>query len=109
MDESHPDPPRLFLWSPTLSTEKSRKDGARASLPISRCLFPDPCSLGPLFPASSRFRDDEVDGRGEAAPVGGFGLKLLAAGGSERVELGLTAGFAFGPAGLDPALLLEPM
>ena len=56
---------------------------------------------------SSSLVDNEVDGGGEASPVGGFGFKLFAAGGGERIELGLAAGFALGPFGLDPALLLE--
>ena len=57
----------------------------------------------------SGFADHEVDGGGEAVPVGSFFFELGTAGGCERVELGLAAGFAFGPLGLDPTLLLEAM
>ena len=39
--------------------------------------------------------------------MSGFFFKLRAASGGERVELRLAAGFAFGPLGLDPPLLLE--
>jgi hypothetical protein len=53
--------------------------------------------------------DNEIDGRRKALPIGGFGLQLFLASRSERVELGLAAGFAFRPFGPDPALLLKAM
>jgi hypothetical protein len=55
------------------------------------------------------FAYDQVDGGGEAVPVGGFLFELGTARGGERVELCLTPGFAFCPFGLDPALLLKAM
>ena len=56
-----------------------------------------------------RFLDDQVDGRGKAAPARGFRLKLCAARGGQRVELRLASGFRVLPLGLDPALLFEPV
>src|SRR5580692_543561 len=50
---------------------------------------------------------DQVDGGGKTVPVGRFLFKLGAAGGGKRIELGLASGFALGPPGLDPTLLLE--
>jgi len=50
---------------------------------------------------------DEVDGLGKAGPVRRFLFELGAARRGERIELGLAAGFAFGPFGLNPPLLFK--
>src|ERR1700739_1436431 len=51
----------------------------------------------------------QVEGGGQPVPVGGFFFELGAPGGGERIELGLASGFALGPLGLDPTLLLKPV
>ena len=75
----------------------------------SLCLEGMACSLSNRLargPASGS-GDDDVDGLREPVPVGGFLFELAPAGLSQGIELGLAAGFAFGPVGGDPPLLLE--
>src|ERR1700739_1747222 len=50
---------------------------------------------------------DQIDGGRKPVPVCGFLFELGAAGGGQRIELGLAAGPAFGPSGLDSTLLLQ--
>jgi len=51
--------------------------------------------------------DHEVDGGGQAIPIGRFLFELRTAGGGQRVELGLSSGFGLRPFGFDPGFLLE--
>ena len=69
----------------------------------------EPERLYPSHDAPLRFLHDEIDGGGEAIPVGEFLFELGATGSGEGIELGDAAGFGFGALALDPAFLLEAM
>ena len=49
----------------------------------------------------------QIDGRGEAAPVGGFLLELRATAGGQRIELGFSSRFRFRPFRFDPGFLFQ--
>jgi hypothetical protein len=63
----------------------------------------------PMFDRVLGTFDYQIDGVREPAPAFPFSFELGAAGGGKCVELGLTATVGFGPSGLYPALLLQPV
>lgn len=81
----------------------------RTSVAPEESLQAEPGSPHPLHDITiplSRL-NDQIDCRGEAAPVGGFLFELSAACRGQRIKLGLSAGFGFFPFGFDPGFLLQ--
>jgi len=79
-------------------------DGAAATEEV---LEFEPERWNPIHGAPLRLLHDEIDGGGEAVPVGGFFFELEVTSAAEGVELGDASGFGFGAFSLNPAFLFE--